>query len=148
MSPTLIVYNSIPAPLRLRYKNSLNKIFLAILSDHRVKAEKISFIFCDDKYLSELNAKYLKNNDLTDAISFNLGEASIVMGEIYISLERIMENARKYNVKFLHELGRVMIHGVLHLSGYEDKKPSLRKKMTFMEDYYLDKWNKINKRST
>jgi probable rRNA maturation factor len=98
----------------------------------------INFIFCDDQYLVELNIKYLKKNTLTDIITFpdDLNGQS-VGGDLYISFERIKENAVKYKQDESDELLRVMIHGVLHLLGYNDETIKERERMRTREDFYI-----------
>ena len=83
----------------------------------------INIIFCNDAYLSELNLSYLNHTTLTDIITFDYTADGIISGDIYISLERVKENALLYSKTFRDELNRVMIHGVLHLLGNKDKKP-------------------------
>jgi probable rRNA maturation factor len=85
------------------------------------KLEEISYIFCDDEYLLKLNEEYLDHDTYTDIITFDYSVGKILQGDIYISTERVEENAREYNVSFEEELRRVLIHGVLHLAGYKDK---------------------------
>lgn len=85
------------------------------------KLEELSYIFCDDEYLLDLNRDYLDHDTYTDIITFDYSVGKIVQGDIYISTERVAENAREYNVSFEEELRRVIIHGVLHLCGYRDK---------------------------
>ena len=100
----------------------------------------INYIFCSDNYLLELNKKYLHHDSLTDIITFpELIHAGIVSGDIYISVERIKENAGQYLQSFDKELQRVMVHGVLHLLGYKDKSRKNKLLMTLKEDYYLNK---------
>lgn len=94
----------------------------AIISENR-KVGEVSYIFCDDDYLLELNKEYLDHDTLTDIISFDYSVGKIVQGEIYISTERVQENSLFYNVSFQDELRRVMIHGILHFCGYKDKSP-------------------------
>lgn len=99
---------------------------------------EINYIFCTDSYLLSLNQGFLKHNTLTDIITFDTSEdTSSLEGEIYISVERVKENAKKYGVPFDDELCRVMIHGVLHLLGYKDKKPSEKALMRKKEEACL-----------
>jgi probable rRNA maturation factor len=99
---------------------------------------EINYIFCSDSYLLSLNKGFLKHNTLTDIITFDNSEGTGSMeGEIYISIERVKENATKYDVSFEDELNRVMIHGILHLLGYKDKKPSEKALMRKKEEAYL-----------
>ena len=83
--------------------------------------EEINYIFCDDEYLLEINQKYLDHDTFTDIISFDYSVGKILQGEIYISTERVSENAQEFGVSFEEELKRVMVHGILHLCGYKDK---------------------------
>jgi probable rRNA maturation factor len=85
------------------------------------KLEEISYIFCNDEYLLKLNEEYLDHDTYTDIITFDYSVGKILQGDIYISTERVEENAREYNVSFEEELRRVLIHGILHLAGYKDK---------------------------
>jgi probable rRNA maturation factor len=82
---------------------------------------EIAYIFCDDAYLLEINQQYLNHDDLTDIISFDYTEDTIINGDIFISVERVKDNADDLNVVFDEELKRVIIHGVLHYCGYKDK---------------------------
>lgn len=82
---------------------------------------EINYIFCDDKYLLEINRQYLDHDTLTDIISFDYSERNILQGDVFISVERVMDNAADFGVSFQEELKRVMAHGVLHYCGYKDK---------------------------
>ena len=98
---------------------------------------ELSLVFCSDKYLLEMNKKYLNHDYYTDIITFNysLGE---IKGDLFISVERVAENAEKQGVSFLNELYRVIVHGTLHLLGYTDKNPKDKSKMTERENAALD----------
>ena len=85
---------------------------------------ELSYIFCDDEYLLEINQQYLDHDTLTDIISFDYSEGNVVSGDIFISVERVQDNADDFNVSFEDELKRVIIHGVLHYCGYKDKSES------------------------
>lgn len=105
---------------------------------HRIRL--INFIFCSDAYLLNINQQYLNHDTYTDIITFDNSEKDQdILGDIFISLERIRENARKLNVNETDELHRVMIHGTLHLLGYPDKGKSAKALMTEKEDLYLSK---------
>ena len=105
----------------------------------------ISYIFCNDAYLLQLNKKYLKHSTLTDIITFDHSESypnlpqgkKLIQGDIFISLERIKENASKYKSTFKNELSRVIVHGVLHLLGYKDKTEKDKKRMRGKEEEYI-----------
>ena len=113
----------------------------------------LNFIFCSDKHLLEINKKYLKHTALTDVITFDFSESKkTIEGDVYISTDRVKENAQKYSVSFKKELLRTLVHGVLHLIGYKDKKEKEKKIMFLKEQNFLrmfssDKsstWNKKN----
>ena len=100
--------------------------------------KEINYVFCSDKYLLQLNQGFLNHKTLTDIITFDNSEGKNGLeGEIYISIERVQENAIKFNNEFEDELHRVMIHGVLHLIGYKDKKPSEKALMRKKEEACL-----------
>lgn len=104
-----------------------------ILSEKK-ELEEISYIFCDDEYLLDINRKYLDHDTYTDIISFDNCIGDILQGDIFISTERVEENSREFNVEFEEELRRVMIHGVLHFCGYKDKSESDSQLMRRKED--------------
>ncbi|UMY66362.1 MULTISPECIES: rRNA maturation RNase YbeY [unclassified Flavobacterium] len=87
------------------------------------KEGEISYVFCDDAYLHEINVQYLQHDTLTDIISFDYSLGNEISGDIFISVERVQDNAVDFNVAFEEELLRVMAHGVLHYCGYKDKSP-------------------------
>ncbi len=95
---------------------------------------EINYIFCDDEYLHKLNVEYLQHDTLTDVISFDNTLGKLISGDIYISVERVADNAKDFEVSFLDELHRVMIHGVLHYMGYKDKTEEEKIKMRKAED--------------
>lgn len=99
---------------------------------------ELNFIFCSDSMLSQINLQYLQHNTLTDIITFSNGvDPSLIEGDIYISVDRVKENALNYNASFDNELKRVMIHGVLHLIGYSDKTQQQKSIMRKKEDACL-----------
>ena len=110
-----------------------NWISRVIASESKELGE-ISYIFCDDEYLHKINVAYLNHDDLTDIISFDYSEGKILQGDIFISIERVKDNAHDFNVPFNEELKRVMIHGVLHYCGYKDKSEADEKIMRSKED--------------
>jgi len=105
-----------------------------VISSEGKKTGEISFIFCDDDYLLEINQKYLDHDTYTDIISFDNSIGQILNGDIFISTERVGENADTYGVTFEEELKRVIIHGVLHLCGYRDKSSEEAKEMRAKEE--------------
>ena len=98
----------------------------------------IIFIFCNDDYLLEKNIQFLKHNTLTDVITFDYCNDKKVSGDILISIDRVIENSELFNVTFLKELDRVMVHGLLHLLGYKDKTKNDSKLMKLKEDFYIN----------
>lgn len=101
---------------------------------------ELSFVLCSDAYLLEINKQYLDHDTFTDIVTFDSSEdEGVIAGDIFISVERTMENAKKFNVSERDELHRVIIHGILHLCGYYDKKKEDKTLMTEKEDYYLAK---------
>lgn len=94
-----------------------------IASENKEEGE-LSYIFCDDEYLHKINVEYLNHDDLTDIISFDYSEGNVLHGDIFISVERVQDNANDFKVSFEEELKRVIIHGVLHYCGYKDKSES------------------------
>lgn len=97
----------------------------------------LNFIFCSDEYLHRINVEYLDHDTLTDIITFPYAEPPIIEGDIFISIDRVRDNAGDYNVTFEQELCRVMAHGVLHLCGYGDKTPEEQRIMRQKEDEAL-----------
>ena len=112
----------------------------AILSE-TYKLEEINYVFCDDEYLHKLNVEFLNHDTLTDIISFDYSVGKIIQGDIFISIERVKDNARDYGVIFNKELRRVIIHGVLHYCGYKDKTDAEATIMRSKENYYLKALN-------
>ena len=98
---------------------------------------EINYIFCSDNYLLDINVKELKHNTLTDIISFDFTVGTVVSGDVFISTERVRENATNLELDFEDELHRVMIHGILHYCGYKDKTEEQKLVMRSKEDYYL-----------
>jgi len=122
----------------LKEKNHIrNWIKQAIVSEGR-KLKELNFIFCSDNYLLEINKQYLNHDTLTDIVTFDNSETdSKIVGDIFISVERVIENAATFNVSVRDELHRVIIHGALHLLGYTDKNKANKALMTSKEDEYL-----------
>lgn len=105
-------------------KQKIRQWLTHIVENHQYKITEINYIFCDDTYLHQINLEYLQHNTLTDIITFDNSEkAGRIESDIFISIERVRENAQKFNTDFTTELLRVMAHGVLHLLGFKDKTP-------------------------
>lgn len=127
----------------LQDENKHSKWASLVIKSEGFKEGEINYIFCDDDYLLKLNKEFLKHNTLTDIISFDYSIGKQIHGDIYISVERVSENAIKFKIEFLEELQRVMIHGILHYCGYKDKLESDEKQMRERENYYLGKYSDI-----
>lgn len=97
----------------------------------------ISYIFCSDEFLADINIRFLKRDYYTDVISFDYTENDIVSGDIMISVDRVKENALNVGVTYIEELKRIMVHGLLHLIGYDDTTKELKAIMSSREDLYL-----------
>ncbi len=120
-------------------KQLLSCHFKQIISNEQHTTGDINYIFCSDARLLSINKQFLKHDYFTDVITFDYCKNSTISGDVFISTDRVRENAEKFNVDFAVELNRIMIHGLLHLLGYKDKSPSKKKIMTHMEDFYLIK---------
>lgn len=108
-----------------------------ILTRENLELGELSFVFCSDDFLREINQKYLAHDTLTDIITFDYREGNRISGEIYISTDRVEENAKDFSVSFQDELHRVMIHGVLHICGYNDSTDAEKELMRIKEDWAL-----------
>lgn len=113
--------------------NYADWIVSVIQSEEKIAGE-INYIFCDDDYLYDININYLNHNTLTDIISFDYTDGATISGDIFISVERVKENAAELGIDFHQELLRVMAHGVLHYCGYKDKSDEDAKLMRHKED--------------
>ncbi len=124
---------------RLQERLKLKKFLLSQLETLAYQVSNISIVFCSDTFLLDLNQQYLNHDTYTDIITFDLSENSDEINtEIYISIDRVKENAEKYNVSYASELHRVIFHGVLHTIGYQDKEPKEQNKMREAEDKWLE----------
>jgi rRNA maturation RNase YbeY len=116
----------------------LNWIKETILNEGKTLGD-VSLIFCSDEYLLDVNKKYLNHDYYTDIITFDYVEDKIISGDIFISSDRVRENANQFNVSFEMELFRIIIHGILHLLGYKDKTKKDKSLMTEKENFYLSR---------
>ncbi len=99
---------------------------------------QIAIVYCTDQYLKTVNQQYLKREYFTDVITFDYSNENIISGDIMISIDRVRDNAEKFNTSFKDELDRVMLHGILHLIGYNDSNSQEVETMRGKEDYYLE----------
>ncbi|MDX9902667.1 MAG: rRNA maturation RNase YbeY [Bacteroidales bacterium] len=122
---------------RLRDSKALKRVIGRIIADSGMKPGTIDLVFTGDRKVYEINSEFLGHDFYTDVITFNYNSGKTVNGEIYISTDRVRENAEKFNVPFGTELKRVVFHGILHLCGYDDSTAEQKAKMTEMEEMYL-----------
>lgn len=127
----------------LKEKMKVKKWITEIVKAQNKRVGDISYLFCDDAYLIEINRSYLNHDTYTDIITFDYVEGNRVSGDILISVERVKENASLFNTSFDQELHRVIIHGVLHLLGQGDKTEAEAKVMRSREDDALAIWNSM-----
>ena len=108
-----------------------------VAGSERFRIGALSFIFCSDAYILDVNMKYLQHDYFTDIITFDYREGQVLSGDLFISIDTVRANAEEYGVEFEDELNRVMVHGLLHLMGYDDHTEDQKKQMRQKEDYYL-----------
>lgn len=122
----------------LKQKRFVKTWIKASIENEKKSLGTLNYIFCDDDYLYQMNVEYLNHNTLTDIITFDQSDIKDkIEGDIFISVDRVKENAIKFNVDYLDELHRVMIHGALHLIGYKDKNKQQQELMREKENHYL-----------
>ena len=131
-------YENLPESVATDYKAWLEDI---ILSEGK-KLGEISYIFCNDEYLLKVNQDYLQHDYYTDIITFDYVKGRTISGEIFVSLQRISDNASTLSREYEEELRRVLAHGILHLSGYKDKSEAEEKEMRDKEDFYLARYHR------
>ena len=141
-----VYFHSEETPFTLSQKSLYSDWVHQIIQEHSFQAGDLSFIFCSNAYLLEINKQYLNHNYFTDVITFNYNQEAILSGDIFISIDQVRLNAKALNLPFGMELSRVMIHGVLHLLGLNDKTEEETFLMRQAEDEALKKleesgWN-------
>jgi len=117
--------------------DSIGKWITELILNEAYRLDTINYIFCSDEDLLKRNVEFLKHDTLTDIISFDYSLGKLISGDIFISVDRVAENAKEFEVTFSEELHRVIAHGVLHYCGYKDKTDTEKKEMRMKEDYYL-----------
>lgn len=136
----MINFTSEESGFRLKKRTVLKNWINGVIIKSKRKPGEISFIFCSDDHLLKINQQYLDHDTYTDIITFDYSKDDIkqpVSGDIFISVDRIKENAKKYSKSFEDELHRVIIHGILHLLGYKDKTKASKEEMTKQENKCL-----------
>lgn len=132
-----IHYFSETSKFRFNRKRVTTNWLKRVINSYKKEIGDISVVFCSDEQLLEINKQYLKHSYFTDVITFNYNYNDVISGDIYISIDRITENASNFKESFDKELNRVIVHGILHLLGFNDKKSSEKERMRELEDLHL-----------
>ncbi len=129
-------------PFTFSEKKKLKEAILLLMQAEGKRFQSLDYIFCSDEYLLSINQSYLQHDELTDIITFDLSEdKAMIIGEIYVSVERVQDNSLLFNTSFRDELLRVVFHGALHLCGYKDKGKKEEKEMRAKEDFYISRFS-------
>lgn len=136
---TMIQYIAENIKMPALEKQKVNKWIKDVAADYGKKVGDIAYLFCTDERILEVNKQYLEHDYFTDIITFDYSERNIISGDIFISLETVKSNSEEFGVSFKDELHRIIIHGILHLCGQNDKTPELRQEMTNKENKALEK---------
>lgn len=129
---------------RFTVKKVFKELIIALIREENKRLGEINIIFTNNQYILNINREYLNHQYYTDVITFNYNKRSRLNGDIYISVDQIYMNAKSYRVEFLDEVLRVIIHGVLHLIGYNDKTDFEKRIMKEKEDVYLCRFQKYD----
>ena len=136
-----IRFSSLNEKFELSEASNVKKWIAEVVKRREKSVGNISYLFCDDEYMLEVNRQYLDHDTYTDIITFDYVVANLISGDIFISVDRVGENARLFGVEFERELLRVVIHGVLHLLGQGDKSDAEAAEMRRQEEEALSLWN-------
>lgn len=136
-----IRFSSLNEKFELSEASNVKKWIAEVVKRREKSVGNISYLFCDDEYMLEVNRQYLDHDTYTDIITFDYVVANLISGDIFISVDRVGENARLFGVEFERELRRVVIHGVLHLLGQGDKSDAEAAEMRRQEEEALSLWN-------
>ena len=136
MGESTISFQSV-GTFSLKTEATVTKCVKALVKQELREIGDITFVFCDDNYLHKINLEFLDHDTYTDIITFDYSVGNEIISEIYVSTDRVEENAKKYKQSFENEIHRVMIHGVLHLCGYNDKLAEEKQIMRDKENHYL-----------
>ena len=133
----LVSFHSEQTDYSISNENQISDWLVSVCKTEGKTLAEISIILCSDDYLLEVNRKHLNHDYYTDVITFDYSESPHVSGDIFISIDRVRENAGSFGVEMVDELHRIIVHGTLHLLGYTDKTSSSKEEMTSKEDFYL-----------
>jgi rRNA maturation RNase YbeY len=140
----LINFFSEKKTFKINNKKKLRLLFKEVCKQEKAVLSFVNCVFCSDEYLHKINKKHLKHNFLTDIITFDFSEKkNQIEGDLYISVDRVKDNAKKYKDTFLDETTRVVLHGLLHLIGYNDKTEKEKKRMRVLENKYVSLYKKL-----
>jgi len=130
----------------LKHKRRLGAFVNALIFSYRKKINTIGYTFVDDEFLFEMNQTHLKHDTYTDIITFDLSEkkSDFILGDIYISIDRVKENAKSLKLNYQDELLRVILHGALHISGFGDKTKKEKETMRALEDDWIRQYKELN----
>ncbi len=139
-----IFFNNADRATSLGFRTKLKSFINKQCLKEGIRIETLHYVFCSDDFVLDINKRYLNHNFYTDIISFDLSEQrGHLIGDVYISIDRVKENAKTGGNRYTHELLRVIFHGALHFCGYKDKKPAEMKTMRSMEDKWLRAYLKM-----
>ena len=139
---SVVKFHAVDVNPSFKQKTRLKQFIKFLFSSEGRELHSIDYIFCNDEYLLSLNKQFLQHNYYTDILTFDLSkENKAIIGEIYISIDRVKENAATNSNLYLNELRRVIFHGALHLCGYLDKTRKEKELMTQKENYYLEQFD-------
>lgn len=125
-------------------KRKINNWIRQVALEYDRRLGDIAYVFCNDEKILEINRQYLSHDYFTDIITFDYSEGNLISGDIFISIDTVRFNAQELDVQFLNELHRIIIHGILHLCGQDDKTPELRIQMTSKENKALSELNEMH----
>jgi probable rRNA maturation factor len=128
---------------RLKKSKKIRELIEKVIMNEKKYSDGLLFIFTNDEKIREINKEFIKHNRYTDVIAFDDSKGKNIIGEIYISIDTVKRNAYNYKISLIIEVLRIMIHGTLHLCGYEDKSERLKKKMTEIEDKWIEEYRKV-----
>lgn len=143
-----VTYSSADIKFKLENKSQITRWIKYIIKELGKTPGDIQITFCSDSKLLDINQEFLKHNTYTDIITFDYSQGEKIEGEIFISIDRVKENAAKFDAGFENELQRVIIHGILHLCGYSDKSPAAKKKMSAKEDEAIKEFARIRQQES
>ena len=133
---SVTIHNDFDDKLKIN-KDAICKLSTKVFKSEKFNNSQIDIILTDKKFLNSLKKKYFNMDVFTDVIAFNLGDDKNIDGEIYISIDDVLENSKLFSKSFNDEFKRVIIHGILHLCGYDDKTKKEKDNMTLLEEKYL-----------